>query len=308
VILASGLSPAWQRIMVFDEYKTGEVNRAEQVIHCASGKVLNVAIGLKTLGAEVHCLSPVGGDPAASIKREYEELKLPVHWIDTQSKTRTCITILDQGQQQTTELVENAEQLSTAEIESWIDQFHQLSVDSSLVVLSGSLPAGVPQTLFSELLASLKAPAILDIRREELLAALSHHPLVIKPNREELEWTVGRQLTTSEEIVSAAEELRKAGAQWVVISDGPNPVTVVGPDERCLIAVAPVDRVVNPIGCGDSLTAGIAAAIDEGHSILDAVKWGIACSSQNLESLLPARLDRQIMLDRANRLSVERLS
>jgi len=308
VILASGLSPAWQRIMVFDEYKTGEVNRAEQVIHCASGKVLNVAIGLKTLGAEVHCLSPVGGDPAVSIKREFEDLHLPVHWIETQSKTRTCITIVDQNHQQTTELVENAELLSTAEIEDWTGQFRQLSVESSLVVLSGSLPAGAHHSLFSDLLASLKVPAILDIRREELLAALPHHPLVIKPNREELEWTVGRQLATSEDIMVAAEELRKAGAQWVVISDGPNPVTVVGPEERCQIAVPFVDRVVNPIGCGDSLTAGIAAAIDEGHSILEAVKWGIACSSQNLESLLPARLDRQIMLDRANRLSVKRLT
>jgi tagatose 6-phosphate kinase len=308
VILTAGLSPAWQRIMVFDEFTPGEVNRASEVVHCASGKVLNVAIGLKTLGADVHCLSPVGDDPATAIRQEFAELEIPACWIETTSKTRTCITVLDQSHHKTTELVENAEPITTQELDSWVTHFHQLARRSSLIVISGSLPAGAPATLFADILRQHKLPSVLDIRREELLSALPHHPLVIKPNREELEQTVGRSLPHRDDLVAAAEELRSAGAEWVVVTDGPNPVTIIGPEERSVIPVPTAKTVVNPIGCGDSLTAGITAAMNEGRSILEAVKWGIACSAQNLESLLPARLDREQMIERASHLTVERLA
>jgi tagatose 6-phosphate kinase len=307
VILTAGLSPAWQRIMVFDDFKIGEVNRAQNVVHCASGKVLNVAVGLKTLEADVICLSSIGGDSAAAIQHEFAEMEILTHWIETSAKTRTCITVLDQLHQKTTELVENAESITPQELDSWVTHFHQLASQSSLIVISGSLPAGAPATLFSDLLKQHQQPSVLDIRREELVSALLHHPLVIKPNREEVEQTVGRSLSNHDDLVAAAEELRSAGAEWVVVTDGPNPVTIVGPEERCLIPVPTAKTVVNPIGCGDSLTAGIAAAMNEGRSILEAVKWGIACSSQNLESLLPARLNRQQMIELASQLTVERL-
>ena len=308
MILAAGLSPAWQRIMVFDDFPLGEVNRAREVVNCASGKVLNVAIGLQHLKSSVHCLSPCGGVVADQIRQEFESLQIPATWIETASTTRICTTLIDRQSSQITELVENAEPITSGELRQWKDAFDLLATDTNLLVLSGSLPAGIPSTVFADLLTESEAPAILDIRREELLTALPHQPLVIKPNREELEQTVGRSLQNQEDVIAAAEELRTAGAEWVVISDGALPLTVVGPEERFSIAVVPVETVVNPIGCGDSLTAGIAAAIHEGRSMQDAFRWGVACSAQNLQSLLPARLDYDKMLTVADSLKLERIS
>ena len=63
-VLAAGLSPAWQQILVFDEFNTGKVNRASEVHWCGSGKVLNVGIALAHLAknSEVDCntLSVIG--------------------------------------------------------------------------------------------------------------------------------------------------------------------------------------------------------------------------------------------------------
>ena len=69
IILAAGLTPAWQRTMVFDVFHPGGVNRASEVHECASGKVLNVAMALQALGAETRsvsfavapCISTKGG-------------------------------------------------------------------------------------------------------------------------------------------------------------------------------------------------------------------------------------------------------
>jgi 1-phosphofructokinase family hexose kinase len=307
VILAAGLSPAWQRIMVFDDLQPGEVNRAREVVNCASGKVLNVAIGLKHLGMSVHCLSSCGGEPAALMKREFETLEIPTTWIETSAPTRTCTTVIDRGTSQITELVENTELIGADELNLWKDSFRSLARQDDLLVLSGSLPVGVPSTLFADLLSASDVPAILDVRREELLAALPHQPRVIKPNREELEQTVGRPLPERQDVLTAADELRQAGAEWVVISDGAQPLTVVGPEERFSVAVCSVEQVVNPIGCGDSLTAGIAAAIHEDRPMTEAIRWGVACSAQNLQSLLPARLDYDRMLATVDSLKLERI-
>src|SRR5262249_7617530 len=61
LILAAGLTPAWQQILQFDALAVGEVNRATDVQWCASGKVLNVGIALGHLGAESLTLAPLGG-------------------------------------------------------------------------------------------------------------------------------------------------------------------------------------------------------------------------------------------------------
>ena len=54
-------------------------------------------------------------------------------------------------------------------------------------------------------------------------------------------------------------------------------------------AVAPI---VNPIGCGDCLAAGVAAGLARGETLVDAVRLGIAAAADNATQLLPARFDR----------------
>ncbi len=49
--------------------------------------------------------------------------------------------------------------------------------------------------------------------------------------------------------------------------------------------------MVNPIGCGDCLTAGIARSLCNGETVIEAVRFGVACAADNASQLLPARLD-----------------
>ena len=61
MILAAGLSPAWQQMLIFDGVRVGEVNRAREAHWCSSGKVLNVGLALHYLGGPHLTLAPVGG-------------------------------------------------------------------------------------------------------------------------------------------------------------------------------------------------------------------------------------------------------
>lgn len=305
-ILAVGLSPAWQQIVQLDRLTLGEVNRARDVTWCASGKVINVGMALHRLGATARLLTMIGGWSGREIQTEINALNLPAHWIETHQLTRVCTTILDAQQQQTTELVENASAISTTEIDQLIDCYREQVQHCAVVVCSGSLPRGVRSTLFRELLELRSVDAVLDIRGSDLSAALACRPLVVKPNRAELEQTLGRSLNSQAELVDGMRELVSRGAQWVVITDGPRPTLIVNAHHAWQIHPVNVP-VVNPIGCGDCVAAGIAAGIADGLSVPEAARLGLGAAAQNATTLLPAQVTREAAEEFAARCTLEKL-
>jgi len=133
-------------------------------------------------------------------------------------------------------------------------------------------------------------PVVLDARGPELLAALECRPRVVKPNRAELALTVGRPLDDRAAVLAAMRELIERGAQSVVVTHGKAAIWVMEGASVWELTPPEVAPVVNPIGCGDCLAAGIAAGLARGESLIDAVRLGIAMASDNLTQLLPARL------------------
>jgi 1-phosphofructokinase family hexose kinase len=291
-VVAAGLSPAWQRIMRFASLEIGEVNRASDVQCCASGKVLNVAVALGSLGGESRAVTLLGGAAAGWTATEFRGLGIDLVAVPTIADTRCCTTLLDEATGKTTELVENAPPISPGELDRFVAAYEGAVAGAAAVVLTGSLPAGTPSTIYHDLLGRTPCPAILDARGPELLAALPRRPMLVKPNREELAWTVGRPLTAEADLRAAMEEIRARGAEWVLVTDGANPALALGP-VGCFRIVPPrLERVVNPIGCGDCLAAGIADQIGRGRDPIEAIRFGMACAAFNCGTLLAGRLER----------------
>ena len=294
MILVAGLTPAWQQIAVLDRLRIGEVNRAREVHWCASGKVLNVGLALTQLGADVRTLSLVGSGSAGGWSgRGRNESNAP---------QRVCTTLLDRESGQTTEIVENSAAATSAELAAFEAAFAEEAASQAFdfVVLTGSLPIGTPPEFYSRLLDHTRAKAILDVRGPELLANWRHAPFLVKPNREELAHTVQRSLLTDDDVWQAMREIHEVGAEWVVVTNGPQRVFASNEVQRLQNSDgfwfdAPKVEVVNPIGCGDCFTAGLAWALQRGEEMPSAIRTGIAAAAQNAEQLLPARLDARLL-------------
>lgn len=326
MILAAGLSPAWQQTVLLESLKTGEVNRAREAHWCASGKVLNVGLAVACLNrgaahllplavpgdnpavgrthsraespaparhsaaTECQTLALVGGVAGAEIEREFAGLNVPATWIRSASGTRICTTLLDALSGETTEIVENARPLAPGDLESFRAAWHSLAPEADVLVVTGSFPAGVPVDLYAQLLQSAPGRSIVDAQGPSLSAALAARPLVIKPNREELGRTLGRSLISDRDLRLGFQECHARGAQWVVMTQGAGPVWVSSAD-RVVQLVPPRVSVVNPIGSGDCLAAGLAWGLAAGWSMVDAVRLGVAAATDNVGRLLPARLE-----------------
>ena len=308
MILAAGLSPAWQQIVVLAELKTGEVNRARDVHWCASGKVLNVGLALHYLArtaadgpvrdcklqfdqtAPPRTLALAGGLTGEAMRREFAGLDVSARWIETNSPTRVCTTLLAATTGATTELVENAQPVAEDELNLFREAYLEEASRAAVVVLTGSFPAGTPPTLYRDLIIATPGRVVLDAQGAPLLAALEARPFVVKPNREELGNTLGHPLEADDQLHAAMRELCRRGATWVVVSQGKEKVWI-GSEREIMSVGPPKVAVVNPIGSGDCLAAGIATALAKGADVPEAVLTGMAAAADNVGQLLPARLD-----------------
>lgn len=291
MIVVGGLSPAWQTIMRFDRLQLGEVNRAAEVHQFASGKVINVAVAAAHLGEAAEVISPIGGATREMVDCELSALGVSRHWVVCKAATRTCMTLLDGAARQTTELVENAPPVTADELEEFAAIFAHEAERASVVVLTGSLPARTPPDFFATLMKQVTCPVILDARGPELLAALPLHPWLVKPNREELGMTLECPIDSEAALHEGMQQLVERGAQRVLITAGAQPASLW---DGQLYRITPptLDEVVNPIGCGDCLTAGIAVGLARQMTSLESVALGMAAAADNATRLLAARLDR----------------
>lgn len=290
MILCAGLSPAWQHTLFFERFEFGEVNRAKRGVWCASGKVVNTAVALASLGARHRMITVVGGQPEQAFRRDLETTGVQAELISVGSSTRVCTTLLVEGKP-TTELVEECGPLTLDEVASFEEKTPQEVESATALVVAGSIPKGTDPSIWRRILERCSAPAILDIRGPELLQALQAKPLLVKPNREELATTLNRTLRTEEDVVRAGRELCGLGAKWVLVTHGTEPAVLVGAEEAYRIHGVKV-KAVNPIGCGDTLAAAIAWRVSVGDVIPEAVRWGVAAAAANAETELPARFVR----------------
>ncbi len=307
MIVAAGLTPAWQQILCFDSLGLGEVNRAVESHWCASGKVFNVGIALSRLGAECRLISPIGHDVAERVLREFENLGVRSRLIMHTEPTRVCTTLLDSATGTVTELVENARPLTSECLGQFVAAWAEECANAEIVVLSGSLPGGTPSTLYRDLLRKTRSRSVLDARGPELLAALESGPFLVKPNREELARTLGRPLDDDQALVAGMHELNEHGAEWVVVTEGKRAVWASSRQGEWRLQPLPLPRVINPIGCGDCMAAGIAWAMSKGCEPLECIRVGIVTAAQNAGELLPGRLNAEDALGKARRVHVEKL-
>jgi len=296
MILTAGLSPAWQHTLEFDVLAKGEVNRARTSVWSAAGKVVNAARVVHRLalhagdGPQGCAFTLLGGPTGGRMREALAAEGLDVEAVPAAADTRVCTTVIGRADGSVTELVEDAPPLSGDELRAFLVRFRTFAGGAAAILLTGSLPTGTPPDYARSLLEGLTAPLLLDIRGPELLAVLPLRPLLAKPNREELSRTVGRPLPDEAALRRAMRELAELGARWVLVTQGREPVWLLG-EGRYYRIRPPAVEALNPIGSGDCLAGAMAWAIARGRSPLEAARLGVAAAAVNVTTLLPGQID-----------------
>lgn len=297
-ILCAGLYPALQRTLMLDAFRTGAVNRVREVLLSIGGKAVNSARVLKTLGAEPLLFGLAGGDTGHTAGHLLDAEMIPHRFIRTDEPVRLCQTLMVDGAEDFTELVEEGPELPPAQWLLLQARFAELLEDDppQAIIISGTLPAHAPPGTYARMLetaACKAAPVLLDTSGTPLRTALAYHPALVKINAEELFRTVGnRKQGTGETqaIEQAARVLIAEGAIAVGITQGNQDAWLVTATRTTRFAIPRVD-VISTLGCGDAVNAGCVFALQRGDTLQDAFAFGLACGVSNAMHRLPGRID-----------------
>ena len=162
-----------------------------------------------------------------------------------------------------------------------INQLERLGKDD-LLVISGTVPSSLPSNIYEMILERIKntgVTLIVDATKDILLNTLKYQPLLVKPNKEELEEMFNVKINNNEELIDNAKKLLALGAKNVIVSLGGDGALLVGQHVRTCLRKAPQGKVVNTVGAGDSLVAGFIDAYIDTKDINLAFKQGIATGS-----------------------------
>jgi tagatose 6-phosphate kinase len=295
MILTVGTTPALQRTMVFEQLRVDAVNRALDVREYASGKSINVARVIHTLGAPCVATGLLGGDSGNFCRLDMDRAGIGHDFVTVLPKTRTCITLIDRIAGSATELIEEAGPVTAGDAQKLLDKLARLLQHAKVMVLSGTLAPGCGEDFYARAIRLANAatvPVILDAKGAPLTLALEHGPFIVKPNRAELAATLNRPIETTADIREGIAAIVARGARWVIVTDGAAQ-TILGDGKTFWRLQTPRVKAISPIGSGDALAAGLAMGIAKGMSLPDACVLGVACGTANATTDLAGHVESE---------------
>lgn len=292
------------------ELVRGNVHRVQSVSNEPGGKGVNVARALTLAGVESLAILPAAEhDPLVAALESYG---VPFHAVPIAGAVRTNLAITE-SDGTTTKINEPGAVIDDAALAALTRAILDRAAAARWVVLSGSLPPGLPVDWYAQVVAQLQgygckvAVDTSDAPLAALAAGFSRAaPDLIKPNSEELAGLAGlaaEELETSlaqgdpDPVVMAAQRLIARGARTVLATLGAAGAVLVN-DTGSWLATPPPIKPRSTVGAGDSALAGYVRADVGGAQAPQRLQMAVAYGSAAAAlpgSALPA--PNQINLD-----------
>lgn len=272
--------------------RRGAVHRATSATSHPGGKGVNVARVVTAAGKPATAVLPANvGDP---ILVALSEAGITHRGIGYPGTARVNLTITEPDGT-TTKINEPGAALPPECLSALTGCLHDLAASAAWVVLSGSLPPGVPDRWYAELVSILRtgtARIAVDTSDGPLLALASEFhtaaPDLIKPNAEELGQLTGVDGAGLEVAAEQGDPLPTArAARSLIDAGGPRAIlatlgaagAVLATGDGAWYAAAPPIAPRSTVGAGDSSLAGYILADLENAGPADRLARAVAYGS-----------------------------
>ncbi len=261
------------------------VNRTSFSITNAGGKGVNVARAVKTLGGEAQLLLFAGGPTGQWLLNSLKDEGIAAKNYPIQRPTRITTVLHEDAPPRHTVINEPGSPVPLAVTERFFKEFEQILRKDDYLVLSGSLPPGIPTDFYKRLLIMGKKHevcCILDSSGIAFSQAFLFHPFMVKPNVKEAEEALGYRVSNHAEKIKAIRDFLKQGVANVVLSDGARGL-LVGGDEGWWELTFHGKTVCGRfgIGSGDTLVGVLVEALSRGVPWAEALLRGASCALAN---------------------------
>lgn len=271
------LNPAIDYVIRVPEFKLDELNKTTEEYKFPGGKGINVSRILKNLKVESTNLGFVGGFTGTFIRERLAEERLITNFIEVPGDTRINIKLKSDVE---TEINGQGPTIEKIHLDALKAQLLDATPED-LVVFSGSVPKGLPDDVYIELVKLVKEegiPFVVDISNDQLLDILPFNPVLIKPNHHELAAIFNTSFNSFEEMIPYGEKLVEMGAEQVLLSMGKDGAALFN-ESGVYRAPGLTGVLKNSVGAGDSMVAGFVSQYAKDKDPLKAFTYGVASGS-----------------------------
>ena len=279
-LLTITLNPAVDKIYTVPGFQAGGVFRPTETRVYAGGKGINAARVFHTLGGETTATGFLGGSNGEYVRDSLRGECLVSSFTPIAGESRVCSMIVNPVGKTETVLNEAGPEVTPSECGDFLDGLRELLPAHSVVLLSGSAPASVPPGFYGDIIRLVQECGFkiaVDASGEALQAAAVKQPFLLKPNADELKaLAVG-----GDGWGGSVQALREQfGLTLGMITAGPRGAVAASAGGVWQATPPPID-LVSATGSGDSLTGAFLWALEEGWSVPDALKLGVAAGAAN---------------------------
>lgn len=272
-------NPSLDYTVSVDDFQLGKTNRTKKEQMLPGGKGINVSTVLQNLGITNTALGFVAGFSGREIVRLTEESGFYCDFItvpDGYSRINVKMTDFDG-----TEINGIGPVIGNDAVEELMAKLRLLR-EGDILVLAGSIPGSMPDSIYRDILAELEGKGVLyvvDATKDLLLNVLPYHPFLIKPNNHELGEIFGVEIKKREDVEPYARKLQEMGARNVLVSMAGSGAVLLDEQQKVHMLPAPKGVLVNAVGAGDSMVAGFIAGWLEKKDYRHAFYMGLAAGS-----------------------------
>jgi 1-phosphofructokinase len=272
-------APSPTLTVTVEEHESGD----EIHIH-AGGQGVWQARMLRTLGVEVTLCCAITGESGAVLRHILEDEGIAVAAIDRPGRGAGYVHDRREGHREVV-AEEDGDALSRHDLDALYSLTLREGLTAGLAILSGPdadsvLDADTYRRLAADLRAG-GARVVVDLAGDRLRSALEGGIDVLKLSDEELTADGFAEDDDVPSIQAAMRHLRDEGADTVIVTRAPEPSLLLDGDGFLEVSPPPLE-IVDTRGAGDSLTAGVVAAMTRGERPREAVTLGAAAGALNV--------------------------
>lgn len=295
-------NPSLDKTVMVDGLVLDEANRWTGFRRDPGGKGINVSRVVHELGGETIAYGFIGGFDGEIIKQLLQQQGVPFDFTPIKGEIRSNFIISDLKTNRQTRIDAPGPFISREELDELVVKVRNIKPKPDFLVLAGSVPPGIPDDIYRQLLEDAKSRGIktvLDSDDKWLREGIKAKPNVIKPNVHEAEELLGVKLRNEAAIVRAVKALIEQGIEIAAISRGRD-AFIISDGSNVLKLIPPQVEVSSTVGAGDSAIAGLVMKLSQGASLEEAARLAVAagtatalttgvelCHRADVERLLP---------------------
>jgi tagatose 6-phosphate kinase len=300
MIITVSPNVALDRVRVIRGFQPGRQNRALFEFLQPGGSGVHVSSVIQSFGGASVALGLLGGHSGELWKSEADKRGLAYDMVPTANETRESFCLIDLDRGSVVESVTEGKPVHPELGAALLARLEQYLPSAELLVLSGSLPPGLPPRLYAEMIDLAnrrKVPTLADMHSEPLRVVVVSKPWLIKPNLDEFHELMGRVTNSLPERIRAGREFARETGIALALSMADDGMLLATAEEQYILTPPSNEMHLpnglgrNVIGCGDALVGALAYEYCRSRDLSAAARLGLAAAHFNLSTFGVPEID-----------------